>query len=150
MFFTLSALRCAVIAGDLEGVHLVDARRQVEVPDHALAGGRGDRGADRVETNVAHDELVRAGGDAGEDVATGLVDEGAEAQRGDLNAGTLEQVAGGGVAHRSGERGAPGVGGRGGTRGRAGEQGDQERAGERPAGGGKAADWEVGHGGRVR
>jgi hypothetical protein len=133
------------LTGDLEGVHLVDAGGEVEVADHALAGRGGDRGADRVEADVAHDELVGARGDPGEDVAAGLVDEGADAQGGDLDAGALEQVAGRGVAHRAGEGGAAGVGGAGGRHGRAGEEGEEERARERPASSGEAADSEVGH-----
>ena len=114
------------LAGDLEGVEFVDDARQVEI---ARGGGGvvdGDRGANRVEADVGDDDLVRAGRERRENVAAGIVGEGAEAEGRDGDLRALEEIAGGDVGDVTGEGG----GGRG---GRGEEEGEKEgkREGER-------------------
>jgi hypothetical protein len=117
------------LAGDLEGVQLVDRRRQVEVAGDAFAGPGRHRVALRIEAGVGGDHLVGAGRHAGELVAAGEVREGGQAEGRHLDARAFEEVAGGDVAHDAGDhagwRGAGGGARRGGKAGE-GEEGGQE------------------------
>ena len=109
-------------APDLEGVEFVDARGEIEIPRCGLVGGDGDSGALAIEAEVGDDEFVGAGGNGAEDVAAGFVREGGEAERGNLDAGALEQIAGAEIGDVARDGG--GVGG-----GRDGER--QENAGNK-------------------
>ena len=93
------------LAGDLEGVELVDAGREIEVAHGALADGGGDNGARGVEADVGDNELMRAGGHAGEGVEAGVVGQRAEPERRDFHARALEQVAGREVGDVARDRG---------------------------------------------
>jgi hypothetical protein len=90
-----------------------------------LVGGDGDNGALAIEAEVGNDEFVGAGGNGAEDVAAGFVDEGGDAERGDFDAGALQEVAGGEIGNVAGNGG--GVGGGGGEEE---GEGEKERAGE--------------------
>ena len=103
----------------------VDARGEIEIPRRSLVGGDGDGGARGVEAGVGDDEFVAAGGDGRQDVAAGFVHEGGDAEGGDFDAGTLQEVAGGEIGDVAGDRG--------GVRGGGGEEegeGEKERGGE--------------------
>ena len=112
------------LAGDFEGVEFVDARGEIEVADGGLIGGDGDGGARGVEAGVGDDEFVGAGGDCRQEVAAGVVDEGGDAERGNFDAGALQEVAGGEIGDVAGDRGGEGGGGE-----EEGE-GEKERGGE--------------------
>ena len=95
------------LAGDFEGVEFVDDTGQVEVARGAGGVGDGDSGARRIEADIGDDDLVRAGGERREDVAAGIVGERGEAERRNLDAGALEEIAGGDVGDVAGEGGGP-------------------------------------------
>ena len=92
------------LAGHLEPLEPVDARRQIEVLHGALPRAHGHGAAQGIETEVGDDDLVGARRHAGQHVAAGVVGERAQAERADLDAAALEQIGGRGVAHRTGDR----------------------------------------------
>jgi hypothetical protein len=108
-FFTFSAL-----ARHLEGFQFVDAGGEVEVALGPPACGDRDLSPDRVEADVRDLELMRARGNAGEDVASRVVGEAGDAKRLDRHPRAFEQIAGGGVADGTGDHAGLGRGQRSG------------------------------------
>ena len=112
------------LALHFELFEFVDARGEIEITRRGLVGGDGDGGTLAIEAEVGNDEFVGAGGDGRQDVAAGLVDEGGDAERGNFDAGALQEVAGGEIGDVAGDRGGEGGGGE-----EEGE-GEKERGGE--------------------
>ena len=92
------------LARDLEGVQTVDAAGKLKIPHHAVPATDRDLGANGIEPNIGCDDFVDAGRQAGEDKSTGVVGEGRQPSRGHLQLGAFEQIAGGGIADRAGDR----------------------------------------------
>ena len=93
------------LAGDGERIEFVDTGGEVEIARGGGGVGDGDRGADGIETEVGDDDLVGASGKRGQDVAAGVIGEGAEAECGDGDLRALEEIAGGDVGDVAGEGG---------------------------------------------
>ena len=90
-----------------------------------MVGGDGDGGALAIEAEVGNDEFVGAGGNGAEDVAAGVVHECGDAEGGDFDAGTLQEITGGEIGDVAGDRGGEGGGG-----GEEEGEGEKERGGE--------------------
>ena len=116
-------------AGDGERIEFVDTGGEVEIERGGRAIGNGDRGAARIEAEISDDDLVDAGGKRGQDVAAGVVGEGAEAERGDGDLRALEEIAGAEVGDVAGESGGL-EGGDGEEEGEGEGEGEKERGGE--------------------
>ena len=114
------------LTGDFEGVEFVDDAGEVEIARGAGGVVDGDGGARRIEADVGDDDLVRAGRERRENVAAGIVGEGAEAEGRDGDLRALEEITGGDIGDVAGE-------GRGVSGGRGEEEGEKEgkREGER-------------------
>ena len=85
--------------GDLECVHFVKRRREIEIPLDPPARRNRHRSADRIEADIGDLEVVRARRNTREHVATGRVGEDGVTQLGQDHPGALEQVTRGDIAH---------------------------------------------------
>ena len=85
-------------ASDLEGIQHQHRARQDEVAHGGLAGRNDDWDRLGVEARVGDHEIVGASGRV-QKVATGVVHEGAEVERGDFNFSADQTVAGGFIGH---------------------------------------------------
>ena len=109
MFFTLSALRCAVMAAaspsrspvTLNCLQLVDAGREIEILRRPLPGVRRSRTGASDRGRCRRHQLVRAGQDRLSTIATGVVGERGQPERRHLDAGAFEQIARRGIADGS-------------------------------------------------
>ena len=97
--------------GDFERVEHEHRAAQDEVADGWLAGGDDDGDGLGVEADIGGNHVMGAGGHVHE-VTAGVVDEGAQVERGDLHLGADEAVAGGFVGHVTDHDPGRGAGGR--------------------------------------
>ena len=87
------------LTGDLKFLQLVDSGREVEITHGALAGTDHHRRPRGVEPEIGGNDLMRPRRHAGEHVATGIVRQGNETERGDFHLGAFKQIARAGVVN---------------------------------------------------